>query len=43
LGLDEEIEGPVVDVVGDWSAEGLRGLAAEYDIEASLLAWWYHL
>ena len=43
LSLDKEIEGPVVDVVGDWSAESLGGLAAEYDVETSLLAWWYHL
>jgi hypothetical protein len=43
LSLDEEVEGPVIDVVGDGSAERLRGLAAEHNVEASLLTRWYHL
>jgi hypothetical protein len=43
LSLNEKVEGPVIDIVGNGSAESLRGLAAEYDIEAGLLAWWYDL
>jgi hypothetical protein len=41
--LHQEVERPVVDVVGDRSAEGLGGLAAEHDVEAGLLTWWDHL
>ena len=43
LSLNEEVEGPIIDVVGDGSAESLRGLAAEHNVEASLLTRWYHL
>lgn len=41
--MHKEVEGPVVDVVGNWSAESLGRLAAEHDVEASFLAWWDHL
>lgn len=43
LCLHKEVKGSIVDVVGDWSAERLGGLAAEHDVEASFLAWWNHL
>ena len=43
LSLDKEVEWPVVDVVCDWCAESLGGLAAEDYIETCLLTRWDHL
>ena len=43
MGLDQEVEGSVIDVVGDWSTEGFRGLTAEHNVKACFLTWWDHL
>lgn len=41
--MDEEVERPVVDVVGDRRTKGFGGLAAEDDVETGLLSWRNHL
>ena len=43
LSKNEEVEWPIVDVVGDWGTESGGGLAAEDDIEACFLARWDNL
>ena len=43
LSLDQEVEWSIIDVVSDWSTEGLGGLTAEHNVKTCLLAWWNNL